>query len=82
MPHHCPFLLGHGGLYSKGATPPEILRKVRSGSRQKAPARKGRALTPSKLLKLSPAGPTVLHEPSVWEPFGGLRINSGRCRHK
>jgi hypothetical protein len=45
----------------------EILRKERSGFRQKAPARKGRALTPSKRLKLSPAGPMVLHAPSVWE---------------
>jgi hypothetical protein len=46
---------------------PEILRKERSGFRQKAPARKERALTPSKRLKLSPAGPMVLHAPSVWE---------------
>jgi hypothetical protein len=46
---------------------PEILRKERSGFRQKAPAREGRALTPSKRLKLSPAGPMVLHAPSVWE---------------
>src|ERR1700677_2132628 len=30
----------------------ELLRKERSGFRQKAPARKGRALTPSKRLKL------------------------------
>src|ERR1700722_14388824 len=34
----------------------EILRKERSGFRQKAPARKGRTLTPSNRLKLSPAG--------------------------
>ncbi len=59
----------------------EILREERSGFRQKAPARQERALTPSKRLKLSPAGPMVLHAPSVWESFGKLRINSGRCRH-
>jgi DNA-binding CsgD family transcriptional regulator len=47
----------------------KILRKERSGFRQKAPARKVRALTPSKPLKLSPAGPMVLHAPSVWEPL-------------
>jgi len=60
----------------------QILRKERSGFRQKAPARKERALTPSKRLKLSPAGPMVVHAPSVWESFGELRINSGGCRHK
>ncbi len=38
------------------------------------PARKERALTPSNRLKLSPAGPMVLHAPSVWEPFGKLRL--------
>jgi hypothetical protein len=60
----------------------DILRKERSGFRQKAPARQERALTPSKRLKLSPAGPMVLHVLSVWESFGKLRINCGRCRHK
>jgi hypothetical protein len=45
----------------------EILRKARSGFRQKAPARKEPALTPSKRLKLSLAGPMALHAPSVWE---------------
>jgi hypothetical protein len=39
------------------------------------------ALTPAKRLKLSRAGPMVLHA-SVWELFGKLRINSDRCRHK
>jgi hypothetical protein len=34
---------------------------------RRPPARKERALTPSKRLKLSPAGPMVLHAPSVWE---------------
>src|SRR5258708_30025201 len=43
--------------------------------RLRAPA----SLTPAMRLKLSPAGPMVLHAPSVWEPFGKLRINSSRC---
>ena len=47
----------------------EILRKKRSGFRQKAPARKERALMPSKRLKSGPAGPMVLHAPSVCEPL-------------
>src|SRR6266852_2609390 len=38
----------------------KILRQGRSGFRQKAPARKSGALTPSKRLKLSSAGPIVL----------------------
>jgi hypothetical protein len=42
----------------------EILRKERSGFRQKALARKERALTPSRRLKLSPAEPVVLSTPS------------------
>src|ERR1700722_7793679 len=60
----------------------QVLRKERSGFRQKAPARKERALTPSRRLKLSAAGPMVLHAPGVWESFGKLRMNSGRFRHK
>ena len=76
----------------------EILRRRKrgSGSRQKAPARKRRALTPSERLdlsvilprgihpfpsrtrKLSPAGPMVLHAPSVWERRSLPALNKGQ----
>jgi hypothetical protein len=42
--------------------------------------REGRALTPSKRLKLSPAGPMVLHAPSLWEPFDKLPLQLWRGR--
>jgi ribosomal protein L34 len=58
--------------------PSKILRKERSGFRQKATARKGRALTPSKRLKLSAAGPMVLHAPSVWERRSSPALNKGQ----
>ena len=55
----------------------KILRKERSGFRQKAPARKRRALTPSKRLKLSPAGPMVLHAKVCGSPAEGRTATSG-----
>jgi hypothetical protein len=63
---------------SVGGEAREILRKERSGFRQKAPARKERALTPSTRLKLSPAGPMVLHAPSVWERRSLPALNKGQ----
>jgi hypothetical protein len=40
--------------------------------------RKERALTPSRRLKLSPAGPMVLHAPIVWERRSLPALNKGQ----
>src|SRR5713226_3294338 len=54
----------------------EIPRTERSGFRLRAPA----ALTPAKRLKLSPAGPIVLHAKVCGSPSTSLRARSGRRR--
>ena len=77
----------YGGQVSIGAEAeafPSRIRKfveiprLRSGFRLRAPA----TLTPAKRLKLSPAGPIVLHAKVCGSPSASLRIKSGRCRHK
>lgn len=65
-------MAGHLKRGGKGR-PLEILGQERSGFRQKAPARKGRTLTPSQRLKLCPAGPMLLHA----KVCGRV----GRCRY-